>query len=350
MLGRDKDSHGSVFIQTTNEKRNSAQLKKCPTSMDMSALARDVFVDALAAIPADDWCKSWPAERTIMLRMTSKKVKEAVDKLCPPVVVCLSKKFYKDTVNFTSSQIVLHILTQFSTLPSLCRITTANLSGCKIKGKDAHRLAEVLQQCPALHHLDLADNDLGAVGAGSLAGVLSQCPAISHLNVAKNGIGAEGVEILAGVLGRCLALSHLNISRNNIGDYGVGVLAAVLVQCQKLSHLNLGSNRIGAEGAGRLAGVLVLCPSMQDLDLGGNTIQAEGVGRIAGVLVQCPALTHLNLGGNNIGAAGAWRLSSVLAQCQILSHLDLRYQWLGAEGSERLRPAWRGLPSALLLD
>jgi len=45
-----------------------------------------------------DWCKSWPAERTIMLRMTSKKVKEAVDKFMstclPPEFASYEQKIY----------------------------------------------------------------------------------------------------------------------------------------------------------------------------------------------------------------------------------------------------------------
>ena len=41
----------------------------------------------LEAIPADDWHRTWAAGRTIMLRRTSKRVKEQVDKMLLPVVV-----------------------------------------------------------------------------------------------------------------------------------------------------------------------------------------------------------------------------------------------------------------------
>ena len=50
----------------------------------------DAFAAALTAIPAKDWCRTWPADRTIMIRRTSKRVKETVDKMELPVVVRLS--------------------------------------------------------------------------------------------------------------------------------------------------------------------------------------------------------------------------------------------------------------------
>lgn len=63
-----------------------AQRKKAHTTshgtmqQKTSRLAADGFIAALSAIPAEDWCRTWPVGRTIMLRMTSKRVKEVVDK------------------------------------------------------------------------------------------------------------------------------------------------------------------------------------------------------------------------------------------------------------------------------
>jgi hypothetical protein len=56
-------------------------------------LAADAFAAALEAVPAEDWCRTWAAGRTIMLRRTSKRVKEAVDKMLLPAVVRLRKRF-----------------------------------------------------------------------------------------------------------------------------------------------------------------------------------------------------------------------------------------------------------------
>jgi hypothetical protein len=50
----------------------------------------------------------------------------------------------------------------------------------------------VLAQCPALAHLDLRINAMGAVGAERIAGVLAQCPALAHLNLGGIDIRADG--------------------------------------------------------------------------------------------------------------------------------------------------------------
>jgi hypothetical protein len=64
------------------------------TQMQPLLLAADAFAAALGAVPAEDWCRTWAAGRTIMLRRTSKRVKEAVDKMRLPAVVRLSRSFW----------------------------------------------------------------------------------------------------------------------------------------------------------------------------------------------------------------------------------------------------------------
>jgi Ran GTPase-activating protein (RanGAP) involved in mRNA processing and transport len=64
----------------------------------------------------------------------------------------------------------------------------------------------VLPQCPALSVLSLEGNQIGDQGAGSaghcgstLAGVLPQCPALSYLNLSSNDIGAAAADRLRAV-------------------------------------------------------------------------------------------------------------------------------------------------------
>jgi Ran GTPase-activating protein (RanGAP) involved in mRNA processing and transport len=290
-------------------------------------LAADAFVAALGAVPAEDWCRTWPADRTIMLRRTSKRVKEVVDKMRLPAVVRLSRSFWDDARNGTEQAKLQFVLRQLAAMTaqsphSRCLITTLEMPYCDMKGQDAERLAGVLAQCPALAHLDLSLNyNFGAGGAERLAGVLGQCPALADLNLNRNYIGAGGAEMLAGVLPQFTALAHLDLSWNQIGAGGTQRLAGVLGQCPALAHLNLSCNQIGPGGAERLAGVLP----------------------------QCPALAHLNLCCNRIEAAGAERLAGVLAQCEALAHLNLRANDIGTVGVGRIRASWRGQASGLVL-
>jgi hypothetical protein len=54
-----------------------------------SSLGADSLTSALETLPTDDWNRTWAADRTMMLRMTSKRVKNAVDNLCPPTIVVM---------------------------------------------------------------------------------------------------------------------------------------------------------------------------------------------------------------------------------------------------------------------
>ncbi len=106
-----------------------------------------------------------------MLRMTSKPVKNAVDKLPPPAIVRLSRAFL-DTVVCCKRGRLLHILTELEKMTSRCRITILDLEDCGMSGQDAG----VLPECRALSHLYLENNQIGDQGAGRLRAVWSGEP------------------------------------------------------------------------------------------------------------------------------------------------------------------------------
>jgi hypothetical protein len=157
--------------------------------------AAGAFTAALAAVPSEDWCRNWAARRTIMLRMTSKRVREAVDKLCPPAVVRWSRSFWNAhttqkqkkhaELNGTAAEKLAFVFRQLAALTPAVNITTIDFGKipnwlcdghpCRIKGQDAESFAGVLAQCPALALLNLADNQIGDTGAEFLARVLGQC-------------------------------------------------------------------------------------------------------------------------------------------------------------------------------
>jgi hypothetical protein len=215
--------------ETEKSKQPAAQKKRTCTTMQATQtqaalLAADApFAAALEAIPAEDWCRTWAAGRTIMLRRTSKRVKEVVDKMRLPAVVRLSRSFWGDAGyprNGTAAEKLHSAMKQLTLMTAWCRITTLELPVCDMTGQDVESLAGVLAQCPALAHLDLSGNYIGAGGAERLAGVLAQCPALAHLNLCDNSIGNAGAGSLAGVLAQCAALAHLDLRHNNIGAVG----------------------------------------------------------------------------------------------------------------------------------
>jgi Ran GTPase-activating protein (RanGAP) involved in mRNA processing and transport len=353
-----------MYSSTTNTTKIAIAICDDPHLPDAS------FATVLEVIPAEDWCRTWPAERTIMLRRTSKRVKEAVDKMRLPVVVRLNRSFLdKDKDNISNDTVDIHqfVISQLNRMSIQFRITTLDLSVC-YRGQKADNLTGVLTQCPLLQKLDLFNNNIGDIELAKLATVLGLCIALEHLNLARNNIGPEGAEILAGVLGQCKALTYLNLADNKIGPKGAEMLAPVLPQCPALNKLYLELNNIGPEGAEILAGVLGQCEAMTSLKLGSNKIGTEGAISITGNLPQtlteldlsnnyinctidiarnlqqCVALAHLDLSSNSIRNIGAANIARVLRQCKSLISLNLYDNEMSdgiADSLMHIRPSYR---------
>jgi hypothetical protein len=156
--------------QSAVQKKRTHDTSQAPTTQPAS-LSADALAAALGALPADDWFRTWAAGRTIMLRMTSKRVKEVVDKMSLSAGVRLSRSFWNDTRNGTEKEKRQFVLRQLAAMTSLCRITTLELRYCAITGPHSEWIAGgVLVQCGALVYLHLSGNDIGADGA-----VLQEC-------------------------------------------------------------------------------------------------------------------------------------------------------------------------------
>ena len=62
-----------------------------------------------------------------MLRRTSKRVKEVVDKMRLPAVVRLSRSFWNDARNGTAAKKLESVMRQLPLMTALCRISTLEL-------------------------------------------------------------------------------------------------------------------------------------------------------------------------------------------------------------------------------
>ena len=89
-------------------------------------------------------CRTRVAVRTIMLRRTSKRLKEVVDKMCLSAVVRLSRSFWDDVRNDTADEKIKFVKRQLVVVTVRCRITTLELPRFEMKGQDTERLAGVL--------------------------------------------------------------------------------------------------------------------------------------------------------------------------------------------------------------
>ena len=79
----DTSEEGKQPAAQTKRTRTTSQ---APTTQP-ALLAADYFAAALGALPPDDWSRTWAAGRTIMLRSTSNRVREVVDKMRLPAIL-----------------------------------------------------------------------------------------------------------------------------------------------------------------------------------------------------------------------------------------------------------------------
>jgi len=304
-MGKGKEADGQ-------QPNRSVQAAETPPSL----LAADTFdllqfLNKLLVFPADDWSRTWAADRTMMLRMTSKKVRDAMDKLCLPTTVKMSATFLHNLVNFASAK--------SRTTPLL----KSQKSVCKTIALKRKRMQHIFTQ----------------------------------LDSWKKMISHRGCHITKLDLNNCGMSDHkagwLAAVHNEMGAAGAEILRRELTSFRDWQDQNEGySDGAGKKGRGVvwLAGVLVQCPALAHLDLSYNDIEAGGAERLAGVLGQCAALAHLNLEGNKIGDAGAERLAGVLGQCTALAHLNLSFNGISDAGAERLTESWSGPEGGLFLD
>jgi hypothetical protein len=245
----------------------------------------NAFTEALEKIPADDWYRNWPADRTIMLSKTSKKIKNIINKMRIPAHIQWNWKFFNDSHNGSTEVKVNFIMMQLNKMISLYlyKITTLILSCCNIQ-INIEQLVKVIEQCPMLQKLILKDNNITDEGVTKITKALEQYnnQELNYLDLSINKIGDLGAEKVAELLchNKCSKLLYLNLSLNKIGDIGTEKLALALGKCNNLMLI--------------------------DLDLSHNLIRAEGVDSL---IAQCSTIKRLDLSWNYIGIVEAASLA-----------------------------------------
>jgi Ran GTPase-activating protein (RanGAP) involved in mRNA processing and transport len=293
------------------------------------------------------FCSKLDFNTLLLLSLTSKDIKDEIDKMRIPVKICLSKVIKEMVFNIPQA-----IITRF-------KITSLDFAMSDISEEYFIKLLQLIPLCDALTDLDLKNNRIGSEGAKKLATVLlanrvtlespketelGQCKLLTKLDLKNNNIGPKGIESLTAVLGVCNALIFLDLSENELGDTGIKYFALVgeLGQYGSLTILKLGENQISYIGIESLVPFLKKCDSLSHLDLSYNNIGPLGAGKLASLLVSphCRALSLLDLSTNLIGPVGAKKLAEVLIcpQCN-LTHLFLECNCLGKIGVKSLERA-----------
>ena len=237
-----------------------------------------LFSKVLTTVPAEDWYRNWPTDRTIMLSMTSKKIRDIINKINILAIVCLKWEFWIDQHNGSTEVKLKFITEQLITKTNLYKITTLVLRRCFIQ-KNIDQLEEVLKQCPKLKKLDLYNNGINPKGAQKIVNGLKHCNELLHLNLKLNKFGDEGAKKITKLLKLkyCPNLSYLNLSFTLITDKTIEKLAKVIIESGRtaLKYIRLSYNHITENGMICLFEMLQIVPNIIYFDLSDNKFYSE---------------------------------------------------------------------------
>lgn len=245
-----------------------------------SLLCSNAFARVLEAIPAEDWGRTWAANKTIMMSMTSKRVKEIMDKMSLPLAVNLKRLLGKN--NDVDTIISHNVLVMKSFTEFLSKLNNKY----KIISFDMRNIRVIYARSVRLSFIDMI-NMIGHCCVNTIKCI--------YINKVCNNVFGSDIKILTEVLRQCSELSHLELGGNNIGPDGVEFIAAMLPQLQALTYLDINDNDIGIDGAKSISVALPQCPKLTTLHIYKNNIQLAGYNSLEIVLPQCPMLTIFDI-------------------------------------------------------
>jgi Ran GTPase-activating protein (RanGAP) involved in mRNA processing and transport len=157
----------------------------------------DVVVDKLG--------DNWPANRTLMLRIVSKTIKEIVD-LCKP----------KINVKIKYDQKVKSISLSINVKSTKYNFTSLTLFGCSDYCNKKNNLALVINNSPALEKLVLSYNRITDDIINTIIEPLKKCRALNYLNLSQNYIDGQMIKDIIYMLPQWQLLKYIDLSNNHI--------------------------------------------------------------------------------------------------------------------------------------
>jgi hypothetical protein len=112
--------------QPAAQKKMTRTTRQATPAQPLLLTFDDPFAAALEDILGEDRCRTWAGGRTIMLRRTSKRVKEVVGKMRLPSDVRVSTSFWDDARNGTASEKLKFVMRQLTLMTACAASANSN--------------------------------------------------------------------------------------------------------------------------------------------------------------------------------------------------------------------------------
>ena len=292
------------------------------------------FKDILKIVPNDELGRTWPAKMTIMMRMTSKSIREAVDEGRLPVAVSLNWQIY------------INNITEINCIFQLLNITSLKLNyfydeDNSDEDEDEDDDNEDDDDEDDDNEDDDDEDDVNEDKNDNelliLSKMLSLNERIIKLDLRRSRLENNSIKFLKEAFQKLENLSDLDLDCNNF-SFSLEFME-LLIMLPKLVRLDLSSNPLFNEQNNEniLSGQIL---HLEELTLRFCDIPRESY-KIFKLIEICPKLVRLDLsnnglyGGNSNEVVNEWikKLPQVLSQCLNLAYLDLSYNNIDAEGA-----------------
>lgn len=275
----------------------------------------------LTVVPSKDWNRTWPADKTNMLRMTSKKVRKKVDIIGLSIVYRLNISLFDNIQIGEYKHIIQLILNKLRKIPRLDSIVELALPNCLLNINE--EITKIITKSTAIQRLNIKNNYiLGNID--KFANAIGNLPYLIHLNLGSITINSENVEKLTKELSKCTKLQDLDISQTYIDVIRINHITRALSNWPSLTNLNLSGNIIKNEGLNSLVEASKFLTALVFLDLSNNFIEGiEGAKCIGQLFTQCSTITSLNLHNNSLEKKGSIYLAAFLSKQAMLSKINL---------------------------
>lgn len=254
----------------------------------------------LEIIPAEDWLRILPENRTIMLLKTSKRIINIISKIRPKTNIKLNRNWW-DTEwnslgnNFKKKKIIENSIGRLETL---CRIVKLDISNCQMGHNESNNLYEILIQCNDINDLNLRMNFFGIKACENLTKVIQSgnLNKLRHLNLSCTYLCSLIDPIIIILSQLCNSLYSLDLSYSLLYNNGTIELSKILPQFIVLENLDLHCNQIKNSGAISLLENLPFC-NLKKLNLIGNDISTDIIKKLKYTSPMC-VIPYGKIGAN----------------------------------------------------
>jgi len=280
----------------------------------------------LEIVPSHELARTWPSRKTISMRMTSKRIREAIDKAKLPIIATLIWPKYRNNITEINNIFISLNITNL-------KITYFDFESdfdfdCDESIEYEHeKVVKIVEEVEVDNEESIEYNESIEYEEDKLlilSDMFSLNKGLTELNLEDSELKNNSLKFFKEAFPKLQNLSKLNLKCNNF-SWSLEFIE-VLMMLPKLVCLNLNFNENFNEKSNMYSKNIQLLSDqilhLEELSLNGCYI-THGSYDILKFIEICPGLVRLNLENNGLNDEWIKKLSEALSQCSNLAYLNL---------------------------